>query len=101
MGFIKKTNYTVNKLGMVLPIAYAIIDHISIGKNGKALATFNIQQTREDALQKNPLEKINVTVDIDKTQPIYSQIYVAAKETNFIDWEDDIVEIESEETHKE
>lgn len=101
MGFISKKNYEIKDLGVVLPTAYAMIDHISIDKNGKAHATFSIQQSREDVINKNPLERINVTVDIDKTQPIYSQVYIAAKESKFADWEDNIVEDEATENTAE
>lgn len=94
MGFIKKNNYNVNKLGIELPTAYAKIAYITIDASGNAHATFNIQQTREDVINKNPLERVNITALVDKTQPIYSQLYVVAKETKFVDWEDDIVEVE-------
>lgn len=92
MGFIKKNNYDISELGITLPTAYAKIGHVSIDEQGTARAIFNIQQSREDVINKNPLERITVSLSIDKTQPIYSQLYLAAKETKFTDWEDDIVE---------
>ena len=92
MGFIKKGEYTVKDLGIAVPNAYAKIGHVSINEAGFAHATFNIQQNREDAIQKNPLERISITATIDKTQPIYAQLYVIAKESEFADWEDDIIE---------
>lgn len=92
MGFIKKDSYVVTDLGIEIPTAYAKIAHVSINDKGVAHAVFNIQQNREDAVQKNPFERISISAQIDKTQPIYAQLYVIAKESEFMDWEDDIVE---------
>lgn len=96
MGFIKNKRYVIDELGVNSPSAYAIIDNVFIDSNGKAHATFNIQKTREDALEKSPFEQIHVNVNVDKSQPLYSQIYTAAKESNFSDWDDDIIEPEEE-----
>ena len=91
MGFIRK-NYEVKDLGITIPSAYAKISNIHIDIEGKAYATFEVQQSREDVAKKQSLEIVSFSKEIDKTQPIYSQLYIAAKEELFSDWEDDIVE---------
>lgn len=91
MGFIRK-DYEVKDIGITIPSAYAKITNINIGEDGVVYSMFDIQQTREDIGVKDSLETISFKTPIDKTQPIYAQVYIAAKEELFKDWEDDIVE---------
>ena len=91
MGFIK-TNHEIEDMGIVLPKAYAQIDHISVNINGDASVLFVIQQSREDISVKEHIDTISYRCTIDKDLPVYKQIYEKAKEEIFIDWEDDIVE---------
>ena len=92
MGLIKKDNYNVEELGITIPQAYARLISISLDCNGNANAIFNIHQNREDTVKKSPLDKAYINTKIDKDLPVYEQIYIAAKEEIFADWEDDIVE---------
>ena len=92
MGLMKKQEYEVKSLGITIPTVYAKIGHLLIDENGRARATFNIHQSRENTINNRPLDRISVSTVIDKTQPIYSQLYIAAKEGVFADWIDDIVE---------
>jgi len=91
MGF-KTTNYEIKHLGLIIPEAYAMITKIVINPESKAYATFDIQKSREDINEKTFLEQVNISCNIDKTAPIYEQLYLKAKEEYFSDWQDDIVE---------
>lgn len=91
MGFIRKKEYTIENLGITIPEAYAKIERLLIDNDGNAHATFNIHQSRENTNNKIPLERKTFSVIIDKTLPIYSQVYISAKNEIFSDWEDDIV----------
>lgn len=93
MGFIK-SNHTIEKLGLTLPTAYARIINIHVDKDGRAYGTLAIQQSREDVGTLRPLDQVTIDVQIDKTAPIFEQLYLKAKEEQFADWEDDIVEEE-------
>lgn len=92
MGLMLNQEYVIDDLGISIPTAYAKIGTISISETGTARTVFNIHKTRESVIDKVPLTKKLISVDIDKTLPIYSQIYTAAKEYAFKDWEDDIIE---------
>ena len=95
MGF-KKTNYTIEETGIVLPEVYAQIVEASVDSNGKAYAVFSIQQSREAIKKFVPLETVAITCVIDKEKPLHEQIYIKAKEAVFEGWEDDIVEENTE-----
>ena len=90
MGFIKKDGYTSERLGVTIEQAYAKITHINIHEN-TAHVTFSIQQNRDDIDIKPSIDNVFTTHEINKTLPIYEQIYIEAKEKFFNDWEDDIV----------
>ena len=94
---LKTTNYEAKKFGITLPTAYARLTDISININGMAFGNFEVHQNREDISQTEPFEKVNIYCAINKDLPIYSQLYIKAKEEYFSDWEDDIIaEIEVE-----
>lgn len=88
---LKTTNYKVEDYNLVLPTAYAKITNIEITPDGDASATFAIQQTREDVDNNTPLAELCLDCRIDKTLPIYEQIYTISKLFMFKNWEDDIV----------
>lgn len=88
---LKTTNYKVKNFGITLPEAYARLTNISIDLDGNALGIFEIHQNREDIVKSHPLERIHINSVIDKELPVHTQLYIKAKEINFIDWEDDIV----------
>lgn len=90
MGF-KTKNYEVSELGITLPTAYAQIETLTADINGEVCATFAIQQNREDIATKAILERKTFMSKIDKTKPVYEQLYVAAKPELFNEWEDDIM----------
>ena len=112
MGLIT-TNYEVKTLGIELPTAYAIVSRLNVdGTNG--LAEFHIQTSREAALTKEPIEKVNVAFTVERDKNPLEQAYIASKATKtikrwvngelrsvevagvFAEWEDDIVEVEEE-----
>ena len=99
MGF-KKTNYTIERLGIELPEAYAVIGKIYANKEGYAAADFYIQTDRENALNLEPLEVKTITFEHDRFGNLYEQAYLAAK-SMFMDWEDDIVTEEGEQEEDE
>lgn len=89
---LKTTNYKVEDYNLVLPTAYAKITNIEISPDGDAFTTFAIQQTREDISNNKPLIELRLDCKIDKSLPIYEQIYTLSKTIMFKNWEDDIVE---------
>ena len=89
---LKTTNYKVEDYNLVLPTAYAKITNIEISPDGDAFTTFAIQQTREDISNNKPLIELRLDCKINKSLPIYEQIYTLSKAFMFKDWEDDIVE---------
>lgn len=76
MGF-KKTNYKIKELDVTLANAYAIVDSIQIsGDSG--VAKIAIQTSRENAFNYKPLQVKEVSFKVDRTKPIYPQVYAAA-----------------------
>lgn len=91
---LKTNNYNVSDINLTIPTAYAQITHLFIDFDGTASATFSIQQSRDMISANNAIETKHIRCLIDKEQPVYSQIYINAKESLFEGWEDDIVEAE-------
>lgn len=91
MGLIKKNNYTIEDLGIVLEQAYAQIRNVTIDIDGNASVIFVIQQDRESIATKQPIDVISWRCNVDKSLPIFEQIYIKAKEEIFNGWEDNIV----------
>lgn len=89
---LKTTNYEVKELGITLPEAYAQIVELSVSSKSVATARFSISKSRADIPVLMPVNVELVTAIIDKDKPIYEQMYLAAKETIFANWQDDIVE---------
>lgn len=109
MGF-KTTNYYIEKTGLMLPEAYAMISKIDLWKN-IARVTFAIQTTREAIIEKMPLETKTLNIVWDRKADIAKLAYEEAKnkfveqlideesgETVLVEikglfdgWEDDIV----------
>lgn len=89
---LKTTNYRVEDLGITIPTAYAQLVRVSVDAKGRASGTFKIQQTRSDIDAKDTLADAHIHCKVDKTQPIFEQVYNAAKEKLFKGWEDDIVD---------
>lgn len=88
---LKSKNYEIKQLGLVIPEVYAQISNIRCDLEGNCQASFKIQATR-DSMNKEALDNIFISCEIDKTLPIYEQVYNQAKLGVFVDWEDDIVE---------
>lgn len=89
MGFIKK-NYVNERMGLAFDEAYARICDISVDGENNAQAIFIIQQSREATYDKQPIEGVVFNMCIDRSKSVYEQLYSAAKESIFSDWEDDI-----------
>lgn len=90
MGF-KKSNVAIENLGIVIPEAYAQIDHLNVSLDGVCFASFKVQTAR-DAMDKPALETKHVRLTIDKDLPVHKQVYEYAKTEAFQGWEDDIIE---------
>ena len=88
---LKTTNYEIKSKGITVPEAYAKIIQLTVSENGACHANFKIQQTR-DSMSLLALDNVNVICEINKSLPLYEQVYIAAKESHFPGWEDDIVE---------
>ena len=89
---LKKTNYEVKKLGLVLPEAYAQIVSLTVDLDGTASAIVAIQQDRNCVATCLPLVSETYRVRIDKDKPAHRQVYEKLKENLFKGWDDDIVE---------
>lgn len=90
MGF-KTTNYKVKNMGIEMPEAYAQLSDLMVGLDNIARGTFKIQQDRDSITTKQAVETKFLSCEVDKDLPLHKQVYEKAKETIFIDWEDDIV----------
>jgi len=88
---LKTTNYNIPKLGITISNAYAKITNVLINNSGRADYTISIQQERSDIGVKQDLDRKSYSLPIDKTLPIYDQLYTYAKTHGFENWEDDIV----------
>ncbi|MGN1342874.1 MAG: hypothetical protein ACI4VL_06785 [Bacilli bacterium] len=90
MGLIKE-KYKIESTGQEISPAYAMVGDIDImGSN--AYVIMNIHTTRENLEMYEPLEKINITCNIDRNLSVYEQIYIEAKKGLFKEWQDDIQE---------
>jgi hypothetical protein len=94
---LKTTDYKINKTGIELSQAYALIGRLYMDKSGHAAADFHVQTDREKALELEPLEVKTVSFEPDRFGNLYEQAYLAAK-SMFDGWEDDIVTAETEES---
>lgn len=90
---LKKSNYEIEDLGITVPSAYAQITSISVNTESYAYATFTIQKNRDAIQDMSPYDMVMYECKIDKSLPLYEQVYQKAKEDIFSDWEDDIVEV--------
>ncbi len=77
MGLIK-TNYELKETGIIVPRAYAAIQKLSINKNF-GIATFVVSSTRDNALNKKPLEEVEVAFEVDRNENPYITAYNKAK----------------------
>ena len=106
---LKRTNYEVKNMGVILPKAYAYIRDMDIRGN-KGEATIVVQACRETAICKKPFEERTIKFDVNREENPYITAYRAAKtqkavvynkdtekfeekqvEGVFHGWEDDIV----------
>lgn len=88
MGF-KRNDYELVRFGVTIPQAYARLNQLDIDVEGNAHAFFGISKARDD---ERYFETKVFDCRVDKNQPVHEQVYVAAKEAMFQNWEDDIVE---------
>lgn len=89
---LKTNNYIIKDFDIIIPNAYARLADVSVNLSGETFGLFEIHQTREDTDNKTPIEIKTLNCIIDKDLPVHKQVYEKAKETLFINWEDDIVE---------
>lgn len=89
---LKKSNYEVKKLGLVLPEAYAQIINLTVSLDGTATVDVAVQQSRESIAKCLSFETVRYSIKVDKDKPIHRQVYEKLKEKLFEGWEDDIVE---------
>lgn len=87
---LKTVNYEIKEMGITLPSAYAQLTSVSSDGDGEAFGVFTVQRTREDIGTKTALQSVSVSAKIDKSQPVYAQLYEKAKEVYFADWNDAI-----------
>jgi hypothetical protein len=59
---LKTTYYEIKKLGITLPEAYAVIDRI-VADRGRCYASFAVSTSRENALKKEPLERVEINFE--------------------------------------
>lgn len=94
---LKKKNLLVSNLGVEFPEAYAQIDNLNVDIDGKCIARFKIQTSRDAISEKTALDEVVLVLDVDKTLPLHKQAYEYAKKEAFEGWEDDIPEEENPE----
>lgn len=92
---LKKNDVLISTLGVTFPEAYAQIDNVNVDIDGKCVARFKIQTSRDAIAEKSALDEVVLVLDVDKTLPLHKQAYEYAKKEAFEGWEDDIPEEES------
>lgn len=92
MGLIKRNGYDVK--GVALNQAYAKINRLYVERENNVVAYFGISNNRDNTSE--PLEEISFECKFDKSQNVFEQVYIKAKEELFQGWEDDIPVVESE-----
>lgn len=92
---LKTTNYQIERSGITVPEAYAQIIQLHVTEDCNCYADFKIQQTR-GVMVLDALDRKSIMCKVDKSLPIYEQVYNYAKETEFAGWEDDIVDVTEE-----
>ena len=70
---LKKTNYESKKLGLTLPMAYAVVKTLKI-KGEDGYATINVQTSRERALTMTPIEEYNVSFRVNRSEILLRQL---------------------------
>lgn len=98
MGLIKKDGYIVK--GVKLQPAYAKIIWLEATTNpngeNSLNTTFGISTVRQNLDNGEILSSQNFSCTYDRSQDnLFEQAYKKAKETIFLDWEDDIIDPES------
>lgn len=91
---LKKKNVLISALGITVPEAYAQVESLRVGFDGNCFAKFKIQTSRETMADKSSLDEVLIRTRVDKTLPVYKQVYEYAKKEIFKDWQDDIPEEE-------
>lgn len=92
MGLIK-TNYILPDYNITVDSVYAKIVVLTSENDGNSVATLQIKKTREDFDNRDlqPLKQISIPFVADKTLPLWTQAYTAAKShAEFVGWIDDI-----------
>lgn len=80
---LKKTNYTIEELGLTLPEAYAYIRNLYV-YGDKGNAEFVIQASRENAINLHPLKTVNIEFDVNRNESPYVTAYNKAKRVHTI-----------------
>lgn len=81
---LKTTNYSIKKLGITLPTAYAILKDIKV-VNNRGLATFVIQVTRENATSLEAIDTVAVEFEFNRNENPVETAYNTVKGTRE-DW---------------
>ena len=87
---LKTKNYIIEKSGIVLENAYAVVKKLIVDR-GKGVAIIGISNSRDNAINKEPLDevKIKFTYDID-VDNIVQKAYETARGKKYVekyDWE--------------
>lgn len=75
---LKTTNYTVSKLGITIPEAYAMIDRMTVEKSSVRVR-FSIQSTRENTKKLAPIETVEMHFVWDRQSDLAKTAYAEAK----------------------
>lgn len=93
MGLLRQEGYNVK--GVLIKPAYTKIMRVDI-KDDNAKAFFGISDRRENLNADMCLDTIEFNYTINKKEDkIYNELYTAAKDLIFVDWEDDIRTLEN------
>lgn len=88
---LKKNNYMVKSLGVIIPTAYAQITELTVDNNNNANAIVQVQRNRDAIKEFDAYDIICYSCKVDKSIPVHEQVYNSLKENLFLGWEDDIV----------
>nr|DAF20236.1 MAG TPA: hypothetical protein [Caudoviricetes sp.] len=88
---LKTENYKSEKLGIVLPTAYAVVHSLRIiGDRG--YATINVQTTRDSAINKDPIESYDIQFKVNRLENPFTTAYNKIKGQDKYEMLDELTE---------
>ena len=76
---LKTNNYVSKRIGITLPVAYAVLRTLEIDATDRVRATFTIQTDRENAKKYAPIDKVEINFTWDRKTDPAKMAYETAK----------------------